>query len=321
MKISKAIEGFKYSRIAEGYAASTLGSYESSLLLLTKFLEDADIEKVTSTDLKRFFYYLRNEYKPRRRNKDTKPLSGAAIHGKWKAIRGLWAWAAEDLGIENIALAIKKPKYTYREIDPFTEEEVKAILAACDYTAVAKTGDRKGYKMHRFTALRDRMIVMLFLDTGLRAGELSRLNVGDVDLTTRRIQIAPFGQGIKTKGRTVKVGKKTCSLIWRYLSSREGVTPTSPLLLGEDGYHRLENGSIKNLIQRLGKRAGLKSCHPHKFRHTFAIQYLRNGGDIFTLQELLGHKSLDMCKHYLQIAQVDIDTAFQKASPVDNWKL
>jgi integrase/recombinase XerD len=322
LKLSKAVEGFNYSRIADGFSESTLESYKSSLVLVTKFFEDAEIESITPVDLKRFFHYLRTDYVPRHMNKeDTRPLYSAAIHGKWKAIRGLWTWAAEDLGIPNIALAIKMPKHASKEVAPLTEDEIKKLLAACDYTAEAVTGHRRGYKQRRTTALRDKMIVLLLLDTGLRVGELSRINVVDVDLTTRRIEIAPFGQGIKTHGRTVKVGKKTCSLIWRYLSGRGDAMPLSPLLLEHEGYGRLEEGSIKNLVQRLGKRAGLKSCHPHKFRHTFAIQYLRNGGDIFTLQELLGHSSLEMCRRYLQIAQTDIDAAFQKASPVDNWKL
>jgi hypothetical protein len=75
------------------------------------------------------------------------------------------------------------------------------------------------------------------------------------------------------------------------------------------------------LIKNIAARAGVQKAYPHKFRHTFAITYLRSGGDVFTLQSLLGPDSLDMVRHYARIAQVDVEQAHQKASPVDNWQL
>jgi len=79
--------------------------------------------------------------------------------------------------------------------------------------------------------------------------------------------------------------------------------------------------SLRVLINRLGDRAEIKKAYPHKFRHTFSITYLRSGGDVFTLQSLLGHGSLDMVRHYAQIAEVDVEQAHRKASPADNMRL
>lgn len=72
---------------------------------------------------------------------------------------------------------------------------------------------------------------------------------------------------------------------------------------------------------RLGAKAGVQDCHPHRFRHTFAVNFLRNGGNAFEIQMALGHTTLQMVQTYLALAQADLDAAHRKASPVENWRL
>ncbi|MBI5082479.1 MAG: tyrosine-type recombinase/integrase, partial [Chloroflexi bacterium] len=67
--------------------------------------------------------------------------------------------------------------------------------------------------------------------------------------------------------------------------------------------------------------AKVPKCHPHRFRHTFAITYLRSGGDVFTFQELMGRSTLEMVQHYARLAERDVDEVHKRASPADNWRL
>jgi integrase/recombinase XerD len=87
------------------------------------------------------------------------------------------------------------------------------------------------------------------------------------------------------------------------------------------GLRRLTRDALRHLIGRLGDATDAQNAHPHRFHHTFAITYLRCGGDVFTLQRLLGHGSLDMVQYYAPLAQVDLEQAHRRASPVDNWRL
>lgn len=78
---------------------------------------------------------------------------------------------------------------------------------------------------------------------------------------------------------------------------------------------------LAEMFANIGKRAGVAGFHPHRLRHTFAVMYLRNGGNAFSLQHMLGHSSLEMVRYYLKLAQVDIDNVHRRASPVDNLRL
>jgi integrase/recombinase XerD len=218
---------------------------------------------------------------------------------------------------------VPPPKIKKTPIEPFTRDEVERMLKVCLYTREADTNMRHKWVMRRPAANRDQALILILVDTGLRALELCSLKVGDVEIKRGKMEVKHGVEGGAKggKGRMVYLGKVARRAIWRYLAEREdGEDPDAPLFT-VTGDRKFKPDSLRLLIKRIAERASVKNAYPHKFRHTFAINYLRSGGDIFTLQSLLDHSSLEMVRHYAQIAEIDIAQALRKASPADNWRL
>jgi integrase/recombinase XerD len=158
---------------------------------------------------------------------------------------------------------------------------------------------------------------MMFLDSGMRVSELANLNLDDVDMSSGSILIR-HGKG--GKERVVRIGATAQKALWRYVTIfRRG--NTDRLFLNRSG-SPLDTTGIKLMIRRLGKKAGVLGVHVYRLRHTFAISYLRNGGDIFSLKYLLGHPSLNMVQRYLgSLSADDAAQAHRRFSPVDNMKI
>ena len=323
LSISKAIDGFLKFKVAEGLSQRTVDSYEYYLNQWMNHIGDQDVVKIKSSDLTNYLAWMRTEYKPKRWNGNEDPLSAKSLRNVYIALRAFYTWLNKEFNLPNPAKEITPPKFPQHVIQTFSKEDIEKLIKACIYSREAQTEQRHKFVMRRPSANRDQAIVLTLLDTGLRATELCSLTVEDVDLKTGKVNVRHgVGGGAKGgKGRVTYLGKVARKAVWRYLATREdGSDPKAPLFISA-GDRPFNRDSLRILIRRLGERAQITHVHPHKFRHTFAITYLRSGGDVFTLQSLLGHGSLDMVRHYAQIAEVDVENAHRKASPVDNWRL
>jgi len=321
--LQQAISGFLQAKEAEALRPRTIESYRHELERWAQQLGTPLASQVTAQDVRAYLVYLRTDYKPRRFNGQTNPLSPKTLRNAYITLASYFHWLNVEFGIANPMTQIPAPKYQVVETEPFTQREVETLLQACQFKREAETRDRCRFVQHRPTALRDRAIVLVLLDTGLRASELCALDLGDLDQRTGKVVVKAGDEGGAKggKGRLVYLGKAARRAVWRYVVTREdGNDPLAPLFTVRFG-RRMNKNALLQLIQGLGAAAQVKDCYPHRFRHTFAITYLRSGGDIFTLQKLLGHSSLDMVKHYAKVAQIDVEQAHRRASPADNWRL
>ncbi len=244
-------------------------------------------------------------------------VSDATLAKYHITLSSLFTWAVKQgFSAENLLKRITCPRPEKREIVPFTIDEIRAMLSACDKTAEYTRAGKATCANTRPTALRDRAIILLLVDTGLRATELCDIQIHEVDLKNR--QLVTLGKG--DKERLIPFDARTGQALWRYIATRPDARADDPLFVtGQD--NPLDRKILRKLMLRIGQRAGVKDVHPHRFRHTFAINYLRNKGDIYTLQRILGHSTLEMVKRYLAIANVDVQNAHRLASPVANWRL
>jgi len=316
MPFSKAIDGFLLSFRID-HSNQTAKLYELYLKIACDWLQDPPISAIDTEYLRRFMLYLKSEYTPNRVHSSTRhgrPLSEAAQDNYWIALRSCFRWLHENgVILTNPAEALARPKVVKPEPDPFTEEEVKRLLFYAQNVKVIRENG-PSYHRHRPTARRNVALILVLLDCGIRVGELARLTFADLRLEVGEIHIRPFETGKKSQERYIPLGKRTRKALWLYLSSLEEPEPTHRLF-------GLDPTSVRQLLYRIAAAAQVPHTHPHRFRHTFAIEYLRNGGDVFTLQRILGHTTLDMVNYYLKLIQTDLREAHKRASPADRWEL
>jgi integrase/recombinase XerD len=322
MKLKEALNGFFLSLRAGGYSQSTIDLYRYVLGRLAEYLNDPEVNSIKLNDLNRYFVFLQDEYEPKRKSGDVRPLSGSTLQNHWKGIRAFYNWATDEFHLKRRPdERLHLPDHNPRVIMPLSQEEVKLLLQAAEFTRDANPDNRKTFRMRRRTADRDVALLLTLLDTGVRAGEAGRMLIQEYDLKTGEIIVTPFGNSRrKTKSRTVFLGKAGQRAMWRYLAERKDAEPDDPLFLSESG-RPMNTNSIRCLLADLGVKAGVKNVHPHRIRHTFSLEYLKNGGDVFTLQRLLGHSTLQMVQHYLQLSTSDTKAAHRLASPADKWRL
>jgi site-specific recombinase XerD len=322
LTLSQAVRGFFLECRARGLSIHTIKDYRNATNKLIKWLPgDPPIGEVTADDVRRLLDHLGHKpqsYEDALIPRPSKPLSKKSLFNIHIALSALWTWAEREGAVsEHIIRTIPRPKPEKRAIHPYTRAQCVAMLDACEHT--------RAYLAHgtltsnaRPTALRDQAIIRTLLDTGVRASELCRLTIADADIDNNRIKV--MGKGAKE--RILRTGRRATRSVWRYLAAERdpNLNSDDPLFANNIG-ERLTRQALGLLIKRTGNRASVPGATPHRFRHTFAINFLRNGGNIYALQASLGHTTLEMVRRYLEIVQADIDSAHSHASPVDNWRV
>lgn len=307
MDFLTAIEGYWLARRRD-FSAHTVADYSNTFKRFARHVGARHLAEINSTDVHKFLNILKTKHK----------LSDKTLCNYWTGLSSFWTWAEEELHIPHIIRgAVRRPEWRRPEIQPYSKSELFAMLAATEQAAGYRTGTGRRISGKRPTALRDRAILVTLVDTGIRASELCDLLFRDYEQDSGRLMIQ-HGKG--DKKRTVYLGQSGQKCLWKYLASRGAIKTSDPLFTTRTGTP-LQRDQLLNMITATAKRAGVSRANVHRFRHTFAISFLRNGGNVLELQRLMGHEKMDTLRIYVELAQLDLANAQQKASPADNWGL
>jgi len=307
LELQNLIEGFKLSCQTEGKSPKTTEWYVSFLNRFQRFLETSnfptDIIRIDRNHIRAFILYLQQDARVPHTGKH---LSSSTIQGYVRTLKVFFSWAVREEHIEsNHMTNVPVPKGSSKIINTFSNEQVARLLDLC----IRSNGHGQ----------RNLSIILLLLDSGIRVSELINIRLDDVNLAEGHIKIK-IAKG--SRERVVPIGSLVQKALWKYINCCRQAPMTAKvtgLFLVDSGIPLTKNG-IQQMLRRYGKQAGITGtrCSPHTFRHTFSKNYLLNGGDIFSLQRILGHSSLASVRIYLNLFSVDIKKQHQRFSPVDN---
>ncbi|MEP6756515.1 MAG: tyrosine-type recombinase/integrase, partial [Chthonomonadales bacterium] len=227
----------------------------------------------------------------------TERMRPQSVQTYYNTLKTFFRWMIEEgAASSNPMERIPTPIARVDQVNPFSAEEIRRIQEACKTT--------------RYAA-RDRAIIDMFLDTGARESELLFIEIGDVDMTECKVMVTGKGN----KRRQLYFGRHTKASLWRYLRGEIRQGNDDRLFRGEKG--DLTRSGLYRIIKRLEDVAHVSPMHPHRFRHTFAVTFLRSGGNVYALKDLLGHTDFKMTQRYVALAQSDMAAQHRKHSPVE----
>jgi len=311
-------EGFLFSLQAEGRAPRTIEYYREKLRILLGYARDKgwsdDLSSLDTHRVRELLSWAGSRTCEHSVGNGTRRVRKAKPSTAWpyyRALRRLFNWTVEEGYLESSPLAtihFKPPPEP--PIEGYTIEELKRLLAVCELDI--KTGAR-------FTGVRNKGMLLLFIDSGLRRAELVNLRLNDLDLDSRRVRV--LGKGNKIG--IAPFSPKTAKALWAWLIERKLRAKTDRLWITEEGQPFSTEGLV-SWFARLKKRAGVNGPGGvHRLRHTAGLQYLRGAKDSFLLQLFLRHESLEMSRRYTRglKAEEAIQAHRNGASPVEGLEL
>ena len=269
---------FISSKKVEGCSDKTIHYYKSSIEKLIATVKK-DVCDIATNDIR---CYLAEQQEQR-------GLSKVTIDNLRRIYSSFFSWLEdEDYITKSPVRRIHKVRTDALVKEVLTDENIEVLRDSCQ-------------------ELRDIAMIDLLLSTGMRVGELVKINRDDIDFQER--QCVVFGKG--NKEREVYFNARTKIHLKKYLEQRTDTNPALFVSLHEP-HTRLTISGVEVRLRQLGKRVNLNKVHPHKFRRTLATMAIDKGMPIEQVQKMLGHVKIDTTLHYAMVNQTNVKIAHRK---------
>lgn len=287
--LSDALDDFILEQKARLNTPKTIQDYTEKIDLWIGWCGHKRLEKITTEDMRQYIADMRE-----------RDLARETIRSYITALKVAWSFWSQEYGIEDVMQRIKKP---------VKKKQKPKSISTDDFIRLFESA-----KGHMPMDWRNRAIIALMADTGARRGEIVGL---DKDINVIRRQSEVDG---KTGQRTIYWTHYTNKLLYMWLSVRPKCGTDALFVSFTEGrdHDRLTGSGLSQLLARLKKKAGIKGrVNPHSFRHKFAQEYLKGGGDVITLAQLGGWRDLKTIKDaYAVFDDSELSYLQEKNSPL-----
>jgi integrase/recombinase XerD len=291
--------------VAENKSPRTIETVTAAVRHFDNFLAKCpDIHLLKPEDLRQYIRWLQQRTKweghPTIGPKNEK-LSPHSIACVVRSIRSFTSYLTKEGFLDhNPFEGVKTPKAPRKPVQTFTNELVDRLLRVIPHR------NPSGY--------RDLAIIIVLYGTGLRISELLGVRMDDIDFDSAQIRV--MGKG--GRERAVYMSAKVFKVLFKYVAQWRPKVASDYVFVHADG-RPLSRFYVAHRLRHYGREAGITKirCSAHTLRHSFAVNYLRNGGDPFTLQKILGHSTLEMTRHYAELSDTDVQIKQKAFSPAE----
>lgn len=278
MLLSEAFDQFMYEQRFRNNAAATIDYYNIALGSFVAYCS-SELEVFTTDEL------TVKQYKDYVIHLQSSGIKSSSVNSYIRAVKAFYNYLIDEELISDCSRKLKLIKQCKEEIIPLTDTEIHKLLD-CFVTS-------------DILELRNKCIVLLMLDCGLRRSEVCRLRCSDVDFDQNSLLV----NGKGNKQRLVPMGQLTRKHLLDYSSCTADVRPKGSVYFFLDRFgNGIDVNVVKMFFQELKVRTGISRLHAHLLRHTFATLYLVDGGNLEMLRCILGHSSISITQIYLHLA-------------------